>query len=113
MESIEKPRLSCKVCRGHDIERKITYGAPTTTASSGEQAVPGMESPYTHAWCQHHEVRPVRFSRVGGEEAPTDVACNVRHFVIAVLYKGAPPCRLPAPDDRVTQLARRRDVQSR
>jgi hypothetical protein len=29
MGSIETPRFLCKVCRGHDIERRITYGAPT------------------------------------------------------------------------------------
>jgi DNA-directed RNA polymerase subunit RPC12/RpoP len=29
MESIEKPRLKCKTCGSRDIERKITYGAPS------------------------------------------------------------------------------------
>jgi hypothetical protein len=29
MDSIHKPRLKCSMCGGHDIERRITYGAPS------------------------------------------------------------------------------------
>jgi hypothetical protein len=58
---------------------------------SSEAGVPVVESPFTHAWCfSCHEVCEVRWTRIGDEEAPTDVACKTCHLVIAVLYKGKP-----------------------
>jgi ribosomal protein S27E len=101
MESIETPRFSCEVCRGHDIERKITYGAPTVEdgsvkTGSSRKAVTLEESPYTHARYRNcEEVREVKFERIG-KHAPTDIVCKTCHFVIAMLCR-AKPVNPPRP----------------
>jgi hypothetical protein len=45
MNSIEEPRLKYSMCGGHDIERRITYGAPSVDEWLGQDGLSGGPLP--------------------------------------------------------------------